>query len=153
MAQVIEKYIYLPGEKSNNPLLHIDYVSNVFKLTKISAKQTQKSLKRNERVQKRQRIPNRTTSKIFTAQHHIFVYNNSRMTLLHYFHFFYNLQKLISLLSFIIFPLFKILIANLDRKRFNNKHSFMKGSWRTTKDVSICFINYVIIKTHVIKTH
>ena len=29
----------------------------------------------------------------------------------------------------------------------------MKGSWRTTKDVSICFINYVIIKTHVIKTH
>ena len=67
MAQVIEKYIYLPGAKSNNPLLHIDYVSNVLKLTKISAKQTQKSLKRNERVQKRQRIPNRTTSKIFTA--------------------------------------------------------------------------------------
>ena len=63
MAQVIEKYIYLAGAKSNNPLLHIDYVSNVLKLTKISAKQT----KRNERVQKRQKIPNRTTSKIFTA--------------------------------------------------------------------------------------
>ena len=52
------------------------------------------------------------------SQHHIFVYINSRMTLLHYFHFFYNLQKLISLLSFFIFPLFKILIANLDRKHF-----------------------------------
>ena len=34
-----------------------------------------------------------------------------------------------------------------------NKHSFMKGSWRTTADVNICFINNEIIKTHVIKTH
>ena len=29
----------------------------------------------------------------------------------------------------------------------------MKGTWGTTKDVNIYFINYEIIKTHVIKTH
>ena len=34
-----------------------------------------------------------------------------------------------------------------------NKHSFMKGSWRATADVNICFINNEFIKTHVIKTH
>ena len=66
MPQVIKKYIYLPGAKSNNPL-HIDCVSNVFKFPKISAKQTQESLKRHERAQKHLRIPNVTTSKIFTA--------------------------------------------------------------------------------------
>ena len=36
IAQVIKKYIYLSGEKSNNPL-HIVYVQNVFNFTKISA--------------------------------------------------------------------------------------------------------------------
>ena len=37
MAQVIQKYIYLSGAKSNDPL-HIIYVTNVFKFIKISAK-------------------------------------------------------------------------------------------------------------------
>ena len=45
MAQVIKKYIYLSGAKSNDPL-HNVYVPNVFKFTKISAKGTQESLKR-----------------------------------------------------------------------------------------------------------
>ena len=43
MAQVIKKYIYLSGAKSNDPL-HIVYVPNVFKFIKISAKGTQESL-------------------------------------------------------------------------------------------------------------
>ena len=37
MAQVIKKYIYLSGAKSNDPL-HIVYIPNVFKFNKISAK-------------------------------------------------------------------------------------------------------------------
>ena len=64
MAQVIKKYIYLSGIKSNVPL-HIVYVANIFKFTKISAKGTQESLKRYERAQKRQRRPNVTTSKFY----------------------------------------------------------------------------------------
>ena len=44
MAQVIKKYIYLSGTKSNDPL-HIIYVPNIFKFTKISAKGAQESLK------------------------------------------------------------------------------------------------------------
>ena len=36
MAKVIKKYIYLSGAKSNDPL-HIEYVPNVFKFTKILA--------------------------------------------------------------------------------------------------------------------
>ena len=40
MVQVIKKYIYLSGEKSDDPL-HIVYVPNVFKFSKISAKGTQ----------------------------------------------------------------------------------------------------------------
>ena len=44
MAQVIKKYIYLSGAKSNDPL-HIVYVPNIFKFTKISAKGTQELLK------------------------------------------------------------------------------------------------------------
>ena len=40
MAQVIKKYIYLSGTKSNDPL-HIVYIPNVFKFTWISAKGTQ----------------------------------------------------------------------------------------------------------------
>ena len=40
MAQVIKKYIYLSGAKSNDPL-NIVYVPNIFKFTKISAKGTQ----------------------------------------------------------------------------------------------------------------
>ena len=51
MAQVIKKYIYLSGAKSNDPL-HIVYVPNVFKFTKISAKGTQESLKQYEGAQK-----------------------------------------------------------------------------------------------------
>ena len=58
MAQAIEKYIY----RSNDPL-HIDYVPNVFKFAKISAKGTQELLKRYERAQKRRRRPYVTTSK------------------------------------------------------------------------------------------
>ena len=83
MAQVIKKYIYLLGAKSNDPL-HFDYVPNVFKFTKISAKQTQESLKQYEQAQKCQRRPNVTTSKIFTAP---YICINSRMASLHYFHF------------------------------------------------------------------
>ena len=66
MAQVIKKYIYLSGRKSNDPL-HIVYVLNIFKFTKISAKGTQESLKRYERAQKRQRRPSVTTSKILRS--------------------------------------------------------------------------------------
>ena len=84
MAQVIKKYIYLSGAKSNDPL-HNVYVPNVFKFTKISAKGTQESLKRYEPSQKRRRRPNVTTSKIFTAP---YICNNSRMASLHNFHFF-----------------------------------------------------------------
>ena len=83
MAQVIKKYIYLLGAKSNDPL-HFDYVPNVFKFTKILAKQTQESLKQYEQAQRCQRRPNVTTSKIFTAP---YICNNSRMASLHYFHF------------------------------------------------------------------
>ena len=36
MAQVIKKYIFLSGAKSNDSL-HIDYVPNLFKFTKIQA--------------------------------------------------------------------------------------------------------------------
>ena len=66
MDQVTKKYIYLSGAKSNDPL-HIVYVPNVFKFTKISAKETQESLKQYERAQKSRRRSNITTSKIFTA--------------------------------------------------------------------------------------
>ena len=83
IAQVIKKYIYLSGAKSNDPL-HIVYVPNVFKFTKISAKGTQESLKWYEQSQKRQRRPN-VTSKVFTAP---CISKNSRMTSLHNFHFF-----------------------------------------------------------------
>ena len=75
MAQVIKKYIFLSRAKSNDPL-HIDYLPNVFKFTKIPAKRTQESLKRSEWAQKRQRRPNVTTSKIFTAP---YISNNSRI--------------------------------------------------------------------------
>ena len=84
MAQVIKKYIYLSWAKSNDPL-HIVYVPNVFKFTKISAKGAQESLKRYERSQKCQRRPKVTTSNIFTAP---YIFNNSRMASLHNFHFF-----------------------------------------------------------------
>ena len=40
MDQVIKKYIYLSGAKSNDPL-HIVNVPNIFKFTKISVKGTQ----------------------------------------------------------------------------------------------------------------
>ena len=83
MDQVTKKYIYLSGAKSNDPL-HIVYVPNVFKFTKISAKGTQESLKGYERAQKRRTRSNVTTSKIFTAS---YICNNSRMASLHYFHF------------------------------------------------------------------
>ena len=76
-AQVIKKYILFSGEKSNDPL-HIDYIPNVFKFTKIPAKRTQESLKRYERAQKRQRRPNITSSKTFAAPN---ICKNSRMEL------------------------------------------------------------------------
>ena len=88
-------------------MIHLYSSIQVFKFTKISAKRTQKSLKRYEQVQKRQRKPDVTTSKIFTAP---YICNNSRMASLHYFQFFNNLQKLLSLLSFIIFLLLKFLL-------------------------------------------
>ena len=75
MAQVIKKYIYLSGTKSNDPL-HIVNIPNIFKFTKISAKGTQE----------RRRRPNITTSKIFTAPY--ICNNSSRIASLHYFHFF-----------------------------------------------------------------
>ena len=75
------------------------------------------------------------------------------MALLHYFHFFSNLQKITFFTQF-YYLTFKILIANLESMlAFLNKHSFMKGSWGITADVNICFINYEIRKTLVIKTH
>ena len=52
MAQVIKKYIYFSGAKSNDPL-HIVYDPNVFKFNKISAKGTQESLKPYQPSQKR----------------------------------------------------------------------------------------------------
>ena len=75
MAQVIKKYIYLSGTKSNDPL-HIVNIPNIFKFTKISAKGTQE----------RRRRPNITTSKIFTAPY--ICNKSSRIASLHYFHFF-----------------------------------------------------------------
>ena len=95
MAQVIKKYIYLSGAKSNDPL-HIVYVPNVFKFTEISAKGTEESLKRYERTQKHRRRPSLTTSKIFTATiifTATYICNNPRMASLHYFHFFINCRN------------------------------------------------------------
>ena len=112
MAQV--KYIYLSGTKSNDPL-HIVYVPNVFKFTKISAKGTQESLKRYERSQKRRRRPNVTTSKIFTAP---YICNNSRMASLHNFHFFI-MCRLSLATQFYYFSNFKLPIANLEKKPFD----------------------------------
>ena len=122
---MIKRYIFLSGAKSNDPF-HIDYAPDVFKFTKIPAKRTQESLKRYERAQKRQRRPNVKMSKTFTAQN---ICNDSRMELgkhndkdtqiIKLFSLFYNLPKFISSLSFIIFLLFKVLIANLDRKCFD----------------------------------
>ena len=77
MAQVIKNYIFLSGAKSNDPL-HIDYVPNVFRFTKIPAKQTQESLKWYEWAQKRQWRQNVKTSEIFTAP---YISNDSRMEL------------------------------------------------------------------------
>ena len=56
------------------------YVPNVFKFTKISAKQTKRYY---AQAQKHQRRPNVITSKFFTA---LYICNNSRMASLHYFH-------------------------------------------------------------------
>ena len=114
MAQVIKKYIYLSGAKSNDPL-HIVYIPNAFKFTKILAKVTQESLKRCQQSQKRQRRPNVTDSKIFTAS---YICNNSRMTSLHNFHFFI-LCRLFLATQFYYFSNFKIPVANFDRKRFD----------------------------------
>ena len=90
-------------------------------LAKISAKGTQESLKRYERAQKRQRTPNVKTRKIFTAS---YTCNNSRKASLHYFDFsiiWRNCRiKLLSLgTQFYYFSTFKILVANLNRKRFD----------------------------------
>ena len=105
MSQVIKKYIYLSGEKSYDPL-HVDYVPNVFKFTKISAKRTQESLRQYELTQKRQRRPNATTSKIFPAP---YICNNSRMLSLHYFHYFCNLHSFnYFLYSVLLFFYFKV---------------------------------------------
>ena len=83
MAQVIEKYIYLSGAKSNDPL-HIDYIPNVFKFTKISVKRTQESLKRHKRAQKRQRRPNVASSKIFTAPYFTIIQEWYRYTIFNF---------------------------------------------------------------------
>ena len=77
VVQVIKNHIFLSAAKSNDPL-HIDYVPNVFKFTKIQAKRTQESLKRYERAQKGQRRQNVKTSEIFTAP---CISNDSRMEL------------------------------------------------------------------------
>ena len=77
LVQVIKKYIFLSGKKLND-LAQIDYVPNVFKFTRIKAKQTQESLKRYEWKQKRQRRPKVTTSEIFTAP---YISNNPKMEL------------------------------------------------------------------------
>ena len=77
LAQIIKNYIFPSGAKSNDPL-HTDYVPNVFKFTKIPAKQTQESLKRYEQAQKHQRRQNVKTSTIFTGP---YISNDSRMEL------------------------------------------------------------------------
>ena len=150
IAQVIKKHIYLPGAKSNDPL-HIVYVPNVFKFTKISAKGTQESLKWYEQSQKCRRRTTVTTSKIFTAP---YICNNLRMASLQNFHFFIMCRFSLATQSY-YFSIFKILTANLDRKCFDFQISilFMKGSQGITTDIKICFINYEIIKTHMIKTN
>ena len=115
MAQVIKKYIYLSGAKSNDPL-HIVYLPNIFKFTKISAKRTQESLKRYEPSQKRRRRPNVTTRKFSTAP---YICNNSRIASLHNFHFFIMCRLSSLAIQFYYFSNFEIPIAILDRKRFD----------------------------------
>ena len=114
LKQLIKKHIYLSGAKSNDPL-HIVYIPNVFKFTKISAKGTQESLKWYEQSQKLGRRPNITTSKIFTAP---YICNNLRMASLQNFHFFI-MCRLSLATQFYYFSIFKIPISNLDRKRFD----------------------------------
>ena len=102
-------------------MIHIVYVPNIFKFTKISAKETQELLKWYERAQKRQGRPNITTSNIFTAS---YICNNSKTASLHYFHFSiicrnYRIRLLSLGTQIYCFSTFKILIANLDRKRFD----------------------------------
>ena len=86
ISQVIKKFIFLSGAKSNNPM-HIDYVPK-----------------------KLQRRPKVNTSKIVTSP---YISNDSKMELgrrndkgtqiFRLFSLFCNLQKLLSLLSFIIY--------------------------------------------------
>ena len=97
MTQVIKTY--LSGAKSNDPL-YIVSVPNVLKLTKISAKGTQESLKRYEQSQKRRRRPNVTTTKIFTAS---YICNNLRTASLQNFHFFIMCRLSYSVLLFFYF--------------------------------------------------
>ena len=115
IAQVIKKHVYLSsGAKSNDPL-HIVYVPNVSKFTKISANRTQEPLKRYERSQNHRRRPNVTTSKIFIAP---YICNNLRMASLQNFHFFIMCRLFLATQFY--FSIFKIPIANLHRKCFDS---------------------------------
>ena len=76
-VQVIKRYIFLLGVKSNDPL-YIDYIQNVFKFTEIPAKRTQESIKCYGRAQKPQRRRNMKTSINFRAQD---IFNDSKMEL------------------------------------------------------------------------
>ena len=115
MAQVIKK-IYLPFRAKSNDPLHIVYVPYVFKFTKILAKGIQESLKRSERAQKRLRRLNVTTGKVFTVP---YICNISRVASLHYFHFFIICRNYLPNSVLLYFSTFIILIANLERKRFD----------------------------------
>ena len=85
IAQVIKKYIYLSGAKSNDSL-HTVSLPNIFKFTKISVKGTQNhSNGMNETKETCRRKPHITTRKIFAA---LYICNNSRMALLYSFDFF-----------------------------------------------------------------
>ena len=110
---------FLSGSKSND-LLHIYYVPNVFKFTKIPAKRTQGSLKWYERTQKCQRRPNIPTSKIFTA---LYISNGSRIKLwrcndkgTRIVYFFITLKNYFPYL--VLLSAFKILMPNLGRRAF-----------------------------------
>ena len=75
------------------------------------------------------------------------------MASLHNFHFLI-MCRLSLATQFYYFSNFKIPIANLDRKRFDFLSIlFMKRSQGITTDVNICFIDYEMIKTHMIKTN
>ena len=58
----------------------------------------------------------------------------------------YSLKYVVTILS--------NLLDDLSAKALGllNKYSFMKDSWGINTDIKVCFANYEVMKTHVIKT-